>query len=351
MVRDVGILFARPEEQHIEAHRIFCRGLGNCPLRPCLARQHLLIDRRRIAIADHTIRNITSAICGCGASGAPSIHGDPLDIHTKLDIDAGALEKSVQFLDKLAGATHAEEHAPAPLQIMDQRIDRGGCERIAADKQRMNRKGLAKQRMLDMSVHKAGDGVITAKAQQRGHLRHHCHESGKRLVGEFFEPNLENLTGCLKQSCIAGHITWRETFDLGVGILDRGAVVELVAVVKMKTVPGIEWPEVEMILAALSEQLEQFVEQEWCCDHCRASIMPKATPFKHLRTPANGIQPVDQRHGIAARAHTQGSRNTTEARTDYEHIALPGRPGLGWRGRGILNSRGGWCHNACVRPG
>ncbi len=349
-MRDVGILLASPEEHHVKTHRIFRRGLGNCPLRTCLAGQHLLIDGRRIAIADHPIRNIAPAIRGFGTGGAAAFHGDALYIHAKLDIDAGAFKKPVQFLDELAGAAHAEEHAPPPLQIMDQRVDRGGRERVAADKQRMNRKGLAKQRMLDMAVHQAGDGVIAAKAQQRGHLRHHRHETGKGPVGELLEPDLENLPGCLQQPCISGDVTRRETLDLGVGVLDRGAIVELVAVMEMEPVPGVQRPEVEMILAALSEQLEQLVEQEWRGDHGRAGIMPEAAPFKHLRPSANGIQPVDKCHGMAAGAHAQGSRDAAETGTDYKNIALVGWPGLGMRGHQILNSRGGWCHNACVRP-
>ena len=82
----------------------------------------------------------------------------------------------------------------------------------------------------------------------------------------------------------------------------------------MEPVPGVQRPEVEMILAALSEQLEQLVEQEGSCDHGRAGIMPEAAPFKHLRPSANGIQPVDKCHGMAPGAHAEGSRDAAETK-------------------------------------
>ena len=105
-----------------------------------------------------------------------------------------------------------------------------------------------------------------------------------------------------------------------------------------------------MILAALAKQLEQLVEQKGRGDHGRARVMPETTTLEHLGAAANGLQPVDKRHGIALRAHAKRRRDPAEAGADHKNVALAGGPGIGVRGRNIVNSRRGWCHNACVKP-
>ena len=103
----------------------------------------------------------------------------------------------------------------------------------------------------------------------------------------------------------------------------------------METIPGVEWPKFEIILAALAEQLEQLVKQKWCGNHRRAGIMAKATPFKDLRTPANGLQPVDKRDRIATRTHPQGGGNTAKPGANHKNVAFPrcgGGPGRFGRG-------------------
>ena len=55
-----------------------------------------------------------------------------------------AIEATAQFaksgagaLDDRAGAAHGIMHAPLAFEVMDQRVDRGGLKRIAADEQGM----------------------------------------------------------------------------------------------------------------------------------------------------------------------------------------------------------------------
>ena len=321
VMRDILIFALCAEEQHVKPHRIGCRRFRKRPLRARFARQHLLIDSRRIAVADHPRRRETPTIRGLGTGGAPTCHGDPFDVGAKLDPHAAAFQKTMQLRDKLAGAAHAEEHAPAPLKIMDQRIDRGGGERIATHQKRMDRKSLSQQRVLDMAVHQPGHRAVTAKLQQRRHLCQHRAEPGEGLVCQLLEPHFENSARCVQQPRIAGHITRREPPDLFIGVLDGGTVVELAAIVEMEPVPGVERPEFEMILAALAKQFEQFVEQERRGDDRRPGIVTEAAALEHLRASANGLQPVDKCHRIAARPHAERRRDAAKTGTDDKNVA------------------------------
>ena len=311
---------------------------GALPAR--LIRQHLLIDSGRVAIADHPVGKELPTVGGCRPGGAPACHGDLFDIHPQRNRHPGTFQQAMQLFDKPAGPAHAEKHPPAPLQIVDQRIDRGRGEGVAANKQRMDRKGLPQQRMADVAVHQPGHRAIAAKPQQRRHLRHHRGKTGKGPVGKLFKTDRKDPPRGFQKPGIAFHISWREPFNLAVGILDGGAIIELLAIMKMKPVPGVQRPEIEMILAGFAKQLEQLVKQEGGGDHCRAGVMAKAATFKHLGPSADCLQPVDKCDAVAARAHAQRCRDAAESGTDHQHVIL----GCGWGvGRGLR--LGGQCHS------
>ena len=81
---------------------------------------------------------------------------------------------------------------------MDQRIDGCRTERVTADKQRMDRKGLPQQRMTDMAVHKPGDRAVAAQAQQGRDLAQHAGKAGEGLVSQLFKTDFENGLGRLQ---------------------------------------------------------------------------------------------------------------------------------------------------------
>ena len=269
--------------------------------------------------------------------------GDAFDIDAELDPNAGPLKKAMQLLDKAAGATHAEKHTPATLQIMDQRIDRCRGEGIAANKKRVDGKSLTQQRMPDMAVHQPGDGPVAPQAQKRRHLSHHRGEAGERTVGKFLEADLENSLGCLKQPGIALHVRWREALDFTICILNSGPVVKLATIIKMEPVPRVERPEIKVILALLPEQFEQLVKQEGGGYHRWAGIMAKTATFKHLCPPANGLKPVHQGNGIAACPHAQCGGNAAKSGADDKYVT-----GVGRIFRGVCLCLSGRCHGCFV---
>ncbi len=101
--------------------------------------EEVTVAVHHVGVGRHEVEGLLAA--GGDDSGWPvAFRDDPIDGSVEADFAAQILDEAHHAFHQRARAAAGEMHAPLALERMDQRIDGGGLERIAADQQRMELK-------------------------------------------------------------------------------------------------------------------------------------------------------------------------------------------------------------------
>ena len=104
------------------------------------ARNQVAIEMGRIRVRDHDIGLHDGAVGKHDPAGDTLLDTNTLDRRAQAQGDSLPLHQAAQRLGDGPGAAHGEVHPMRPLEEMDQTIDAGGIERIAAHEEGLDRK-------------------------------------------------------------------------------------------------------------------------------------------------------------------------------------------------------------------
>jgi len=127
-----------------------------------------------------------------------------------------------------------EEHAPLALEVMDERVDGAGVERVSADEQRVERERLPDVLVLDEARDGAVDGPIGAQARELRRDADHVGEAQEGRRRELVVALLEHTSRVVDEPRVAlgvARVAGADLLEHGLGVAH---VVEAVAVVQTK---------------------------------------------------------------------------------------------------------------------
>jgi hypothetical protein len=111
------------------------------PAAPVVPRQKIAVGVHHVAVGGDEIGHV-GVPARLDARHPVALDQQPLHRPRHFEPPAELLEEPHQCPDQRAGPAAREPHPALPLQRMDQRVDRGGRERVAADEERVEREDL-----------------------------------------------------------------------------------------------------------------------------------------------------------------------------------------------------------------
>ena len=173
VVGHVRIGLAGTEVKDEQAHRI--TGLLGL-------RNHRCVQVGGVGVADHQVCRDRAPIDQFDRGGRPGFDANAAHGAAKPNFDAAALQQRAQRAGDGPGAAHREKHTVRALQIMNQPVNAGGVERVAADQQRLDRESLAQLVVLQEFFDQTPNGAVAAQADQAGDHPQHGAQTVEWLV-------------------------------------------------------------------------------------------------------------------------------------------------------------------------
>ncbi len=243
---------------------------------------------------------------------------DFIDAGIEPHLAAQVLEQLQHALDQRAGAALRKEHAPLPLQRMDQRIDRRCLERVAAHQQRMEAEGLAQLRVLDEARHHAVDAAVALELDQLRRHAHHAAEVGKRHMPELHVAFLQHGLGIGKELAVARHVGRRLQADLAVefGLVVR--IVETVAVFPAQPVERADRQHRRIVFQPAARQREQFLQRGRVGDDRRPGVEGEALVMVDVGAAAGLVALFQDERIDACRLQAYCQRQAPESTADHD---------------------------------
>ena len=129
-------------------------------------RQQALVGAGDVGVADDDHRPAARARRPAGRPSRAGLDGQDLARPRRPSSSAppSSSKRRTSAVDDRAGAAHREPDAPLPLQVVDQRVDAGRLERVAADQQRVEREDLAQPLVLHEARDEAVDRAVALAA-------------------------------------------------------------------------------------------------------------------------------------------------------------------------------------------
>jgi hypothetical protein len=234
--------------------------------------QHLATGQTHAGGARRTRRDDDLRHLGVVLDGAPEL-----------------LEHLQEAPHQRAGAPHGKPHAPLLLELVDQGVDGGGLERIAAHEQRVEREHLPQSLVADEAVHVGHHGAIGAKAHEIRDDLQHVGELAERLVDQR-HAGPEDALDVLDEARVSVEIRRVEPCDLAPHLGGVPVVVEHRAVLEPHVVVRVEADEVHIVGGALARERKDLVEQPRRRDDRRARVERVAVALEHIGAPAGLVE-------------------------------------------------------------
>ncbi len=317
MVLQLRVVVVEPEVEHEQriAEALLAQRLGFGHAARIVAQQ-LGIGVHDVGVRGHGVGREQAAVFQAHAAGASALRFDARHRGVQLDAAADVLEQPGQRLDQRPGAAAREPHAPAPFQCVDQRVDRGGGEGIAAHQQRMEGKGLAQVLVLDEARDHAVDAAPGLQARELRPGLDHVAEGEEGHGAELDVAFLEHRLRIGQEALVAGDVGRVARVDLAVQGLLVVQVVEVAAVFPAQAVEGRDRQHLDVVLHALAGRGEQLLDAGWIGDHRRAGIEHEALVLVDVGAAARLVAFFEQRGLHAAGLQADGQGQAAESGAD-----------------------------------
>ncbi len=257
------------------------------------------------------------AVGGGDAGDGRAFRADRLDAVAHHHRAAEVLEQLDHALDQRAGAAAREPHAPLLLERVDQRVDRAGLERVAADEQRVEAERLAQLRVLDVAAdHRIDRAERLVAHQLRGGL-HHRPEVEERLVTELLIAFAEDVLAIVEEALVPGDVLRVLGLDLGEQRLVVVRIVEDIAVLPHQPVEGRDGEQLDIIGQLAARQRPQLLEARRVGDDRRPGVEGEAGVLEDVGAAAGLVALLDQRRLDACRLQADGERQAAEPAADH----------------------------------
>ena len=106
----------------------------------------------------------------------------------------------------------------------------------------------------------------------------------------------------LQESLVTLDVLRFDARDLGLGVLDRAAIVEVGPVRVLEAIPGGEGHQLNVIGERLVEQLKELLKEEGSGDHGRAGVVTKAVTLEGPGASAEPVATLEERDLVPLRA-------------------------------------------------
>jgi hypothetical protein len=239
VVLELGVLPLQPEVDDEQAHAetLALDGLGR-RLAAAVVAQQLVVGVDHVAVAGDQTEGVLGAVLQPDAGDAALGGGDAVDRRVQPHLPAQILEQPHHAANEGAGAAAREPHAPLPLQRVDQGVDGGGGEGIAAHQQGVEAEGLPEVRVLDVLGHLVVDRAPGLELGQLGRGAEHLAEAEKGGGPQLDVAFLQQLLGIGQEAAVAFDVGRELGLDLAVQLGLVVDVVEAVAVAPLQPVEG-----------------------------------------------------------------------------------------------------------------
>ncbi len=251
------------------------------------------------------------------------------------DFAAQPAEMGDHALYQLVGAAARPPHAAVLLQLVDQRIDRAGGHRVAADQQRMEAESLAQLFVLHEAGNHRIDRTPCLIAGKGGGGLDHAGKVEERHCPKLDVAFFEHTGRIFEKIVVARNVGRVELGDLG---LEACVIIRIIEVGAVGPVEAVEWHdrhEVDIVGHAVTLERPQLLQARRVGDDRWPRVEGEAVFFPDIGTPARLVARFDQRCLHAARLQSDGKGKPAKSSADYTstlHARFPASE----RGFGLL---------------
>ena len=132
--------------------------------------------------------------------------------------------------------------------------------------------------------------------------------------------NVKNTLGMGQQLAIPLNVPGFDAGNFLQGFFQRTAIVEAVAIRKIKLIPRLERHHANMVTEFFVKQGKQLIEQKRCSNHRRPRIVAKTVTLEYLSTSTQLGAAVKNRNRITLGSQAERSRDSAKARADNNGV-------------------------------
>ena len=267
--------------------------------------QQALVRVARVGVGDHDVGVEFGAVLEAHPTARPDSTRICSTAAPHSISAAQPLQQRAERVDDRGGAADGVVHAPAPLELDDQGVQRGSARRMAADQQRMERKGLSQERIADAAVDEPLHAERRAMPEQEGqHPQHHV-QLHHRPLGVRIE-GVEDPAHATAEPDVAALVRGAALGDLLLHPRGVGVEVEVRSVLVERAVERVERHELHVVLESLPASANSSSNMNGAV----ITVGPRRS----------GTRPARRGRGTPADAILL---------LDHDHFRAPPRPG-GW---------------------
>ena len=210
-----------------------------------------------------------------------------------------------------------EPDAAVALQFVDERVDRAGRHRIAADQQSMEGQGLTQF----LALHEARDDRIDRAprliAGERGRGAQHRGEIEERHRAELLIALAINARRIIEELAIAGDVVRVQRRDLGVEARIVVRIIERAAIGPGQPVEGRHRHQLDIPRDVRAGQRPERLQAIGIGDDGRPGVEDMAVLLPEISPPAGLVARLDQCRRDPRRLQADGEREAAEAGADH----------------------------------
>ena len=328
MVGNIGVLPVGTKVPNEQTHGVAATLYALVgPVPPVLGGHQVAVSPCSVAVADHDVGAQLLASGELHTGGSTVFNQDALDLGVAAQGHAPCLQQIDHALHDGAGAAHGRVNPVAPLQGVDQAVNTGHRERIAANQQGLQAHGHAQFGMLEVARHQAVHGAPSPHTSHGGQGCKQIKNTVKGLAAQGFEPELVAKIRLSHEFIEARHIVRADPGYLGAHALGVTAVIEMGSVIKPNPVKGVHQAQIDIVRELASTQLPEFFKQKRHGDDGWSAVESKAVLAPDIGPPARAVELFQHLHPVAHGTQANCRCQAAKARTNHQgqrHMAGPG---------------------------
>lgn len=328
----VAILALRPKVDDKKRHAVLLAlDPGVAVVAAILGGDEVEVGPGHIGVADHGIGGMQAAIGQAHAGHPPALGEDFFDFCAQINRAAQFREQAAHRCDDGAGAADGVMDAPLALQVVDEDIERGGVERVAADEEGVKGETAAQEVILDEFGDVAVDAAVGLQPHQVGGDAGHIGGVQERLVDQG-DAGVEDFLRGGDEAGVAILVGRVELVDLLEDEVVVAVVVQITFVVAEDAVEGVEREEAEVVSGLLPGQRPQLVQHPGGGDDGGAAVEGEAVAFVDIGAAAEFVAFLEERDLVALGGQADGGAKAAEAAADDDDFLRH----FGFLGQGIV---------------
>ena len=290
--------------------------------------QKVAIVVHDVAVAGDHVRGQHAPVRQGHPGRARAVRVDPRDLGVQQHLPAKPLEQRDHARDQPVGAALGEPDPAAPLQRVDQRIDRAGREGIPAHQQRVIGERLPQIGVLDEGRDLGMDRLVGLQLHQRGRGLEHLAQLEEGHGAQLDVTLLIDLLRVIAEAAVSLQVVRVEPGDLALQLIGLVHIVEDLPARPHQPIEGRDRHQRHVARHVLPGQRPQLLERIGVGDDGGARVEDMALIVPDIGPPAGLVAGLDQGRGDARRLQADGQGQAAEACSDHDGRLGRGRMGV-----------------------